>query len=159
MIIAETKRVSLAYVKTMTMALRGYLRFLSARGGGRAGLDQAVPIIPQLRLSSLPRYIRSSDVKTLIATCDQTTAAGVRDRAILLLLARLGLRASDILSLRLADIDWQKPRCRFLARGAGKRDYHCRKTPVMPCSCIWIKLGRTSSVIESSSCWTHQSGH
>lgn len=100
-IIAEAKRVSLAYVKTMTMALRGYLRFLSARGLCRAGLDQAVPIIPQWRLSSLPQYIRSSDVEMLIATCDQTTATGVRDRAILLLLARLGLRAGDILSLRL----------------------------------------------------------
>ncbi|RXH25480.1 tyrosine-type recombinase/integrase [Bradyrhizobium zhanjiangense] len=119
-IIAETKRVSLAYVKTMTMALRGYLRFLSARGVCRAGLDQAVPIIPQWRLSSLPRYIRSSDVETLIATCDQTTATGVRDRAILLLLARLGLRASDILSLRLTDIDWQQ--ATLSVRGKGRRE-------------------------------------
>ncbi|MGC0392450.1 MULTISPECIES: tyrosine-type recombinase/integrase [Bradyrhizobium] len=119
-IIAETKRVSLAYVKTMTMALRGYLRFLSARGLCRAGLDQAVPIIPQWRLSSLPRYIRSSDVETLIATCDQTTATGVRDRAILLLLARLGLRAGDILSLRLTDVDWQQ--ATLSVRGKGRRE-------------------------------------
>ncbi|WP_375784916.1 tyrosine-type recombinase/integrase [Bradyrhizobium sp. Pha-3] len=119
-IIAETKRVSLAYVKTMTMALRGYLRFLTARGVCRAGLDHAVPIIPQWRLSSLPRYISSSDVETLIATCDQTTATGVRDRAILLLLARLGLRAGDILSLRLTDIDWQQ--ATLSVRGKGRRE-------------------------------------
>ncbi|MFK4380904.1 integrase/recombinase XerD [Bradyrhizobium sp. USDA 223] len=86
----------------------------------RAGLDQAVPIIPQWRLSSLPRYIRSSDVETLIATCDQTRATGVRDRAILLLLARLGLRASDILSLRLTDIDWQQ--ATLSVRGKGRRE-------------------------------------
>lgn len=159
MIIAETKRVSLASVKTMTMALRGYLRSLTARGLCRTGLDHAVPIIPQRRLSSLPRYISSSDVETLIATCDQITATGVRDRAILLLLARLGLRAGDILSLRLTHIDWHRRRCRFVARGGGRRDYHCRKTPAMPCSLIWIRRGRTSPMVESSSCRMHQSGH
>lgn len=119
-IIAEAKWISLAYVKTMTMALRGYLRFLGARGLCRAGLAQAVPIIPQWRLWSLPRYIRSSDVETLIATCDQTTATGVRDRAILLLLARLVVRTSDILSLRLTDIDWQQ--ATLSVRGKGRRE-------------------------------------
>jgi integrase/recombinase XerD len=119
-IIAETKRASLAYVKTMTTALRGYLRFLGARRLCRAGLHQAVPIIPQWRLSSLPRHIGSSDVEMLIATCDQTTATGVRDRAILLLLARLGLRAGDILCLRLTDIDWQQ--ATLSVRGKGRRE-------------------------------------
>lgn len=56
----------------------------------------------------------------LIATCDQTTATGVRDRAILLLLARLGLRAGDILSLRLTDIDWQQ--ATLSVRGKGRRE-------------------------------------
>ncbi|WP_342723827.1 tyrosine-type recombinase/integrase [Bradyrhizobium sp. B097] len=121
-IIAETKRVSLAYVKTMTMALRGYLRFLTARGLCRAGLDHAGPMIPQWRLSSLPRYISSSDVETLIAMCDQTTATGVRDRAILLLLARLGLWACGpaTFSLRLTDIDWQQ--ATLSVRGKGRRE-------------------------------------
>ncbi|WP_244464251.1 tyrosine-type recombinase/integrase [Bradyrhizobium japonicum] len=64
--------------------------------------------------------IRSSDVETLIATCDQTTATGVRDRAILLLLARLGLRAGDILSLRLTDVDWQQ--ATLSVRGKGRRE-------------------------------------
>ena len=80
-ILAETKRVSLAYVKTMTMALRGYLRFLGARGLCRAGLEHAVPTIPQWRLSTLPRYIGVADVEQLIATCDPTTPAASRDRA------------------------------------------------------------------------------
>jgi integrase/recombinase XerD len=86
-ILAETRRASLAYVKTTTMAQRGYLRFLGARGPCRAGLEQAVPTIPQWRLSALPRYIGAADVERLIATCDGATPAGVRDRAILLLLA------------------------------------------------------------------------
>jgi integrase/recombinase XerD len=119
-ILAETKRASLAYVKTMTMALRGYLRFLGARGLCRAGLEQAVPTIPQWRLSALPRYIGVADVDRLIVTCDRATPAGVRDRAILLLLARLGLRAGDILALRLHDIDWRH--ATLAVRGKGRRE-------------------------------------
>ena len=119
-ILAETRRVSLAYVKTMTMALRGYLRFLGARGLCRAGLEQAVPTIPQWRLSALPRYIGIADVDRLIATCDRATPAGVRDRAILLLLARLGLRAGDILALRLHHIDWQH--AALTVHGKGRRE-------------------------------------
>jgi integrase/recombinase XerD len=119
-ILAETKRVSIAHVKTMAMALRGYLRFLSAQGLCQPGLDYAVPTIPQWRLSALPRYIGASDVERLIATCNLMTRVGIRDRAILLLLARLGLRAGDILSLRLTDIDWQQ--ATLSVRGKGRRE-------------------------------------
>lgn len=68
-IMAETKRASRAYVKTMAMALRGYLRFLGARGLCRVGLEHAVPTIPQWRLSALPRYIGGSDIECLIGAC------------------------------------------------------------------------------------------
>jgi len=119
-IVTETKRSSVTYVKTMTTALRGYLRFLGAQGLCRPGLDHAVPTVPQWRLSALPRYIPSSDVERLIATCDATTPVGIRNRAILLLLARLGLRSGDILSLRLNDIDWQQ--ATLSVRGKGRRE-------------------------------------
>jgi integrase len=107
-ILAETKRASIAYVKTMAIALRGYLRFLGASGLCQPGLDQAVPIIPQWRLSALPRYIDAADVERLITSCDRAIPIGVRDQAILILLARLGLRAGDIVALRLEDVDWQQ---------------------------------------------------
>ncbi len=119
-ILAETKCASIAYVKTMAMALRGYLRFLGASGLCRPGLDQAVPMIPQWRLSALPRYIGSTDVERLIATCDQATPTGVRDRAILLLLARLGLRAGDIVALRLDDVDWHQASLSVCGKGRRK---------------------------------------
>ena len=119
-IVAETERVSRAHVKTMITALRSFLRFLGAHGLCRAGLEQAVPTIPQWRLSTLPRYIDPSQVERLIATCDGTTPAGLRDRAILLLLARLGLRASDILALRLDDLDWRQ--ATLSVRGKGRRE-------------------------------------
>jgi integrase/recombinase XerD len=119
-IVAETKRTSRAYVKTMAMALRGYLRFLGAHGRCRAGLEHAVPTIPEWRLSTLPRYIDVSQVEQLIATCDLTTPTGLRDRAILLLLARLGLRAGDIVSLHLNDLDWRQ--ATLSVRGKGRRE-------------------------------------
>jgi integrase/recombinase XerD len=119
-IIAETKRASRAQVKSMAMALRGYLRFLGAHGFCRAGLEHAVPTIPEWRLSTLPRYIDAAQVERLIATCDLTTPTGLRDRAILLLLARLGLRAGDIVSLRFGDFDWQQ--ATLSVRGKGRRE-------------------------------------
>ncbi|WP_245320512.1 tyrosine-type recombinase/integrase [Bradyrhizobium lablabi] len=68
----------------------------------------------------VPRYIGTADVDRLIATCDRATPAGARDRAILLLLARLGLRAGDILALRLHDLDWQH--ATLTVRGKGRRE-------------------------------------
>ena len=80
------------------------MRFLAARGACRPWLDQAVPMMPHWRLSALPRYLPTADVERLIASCDLTKPHGIRDRAILLLLARLGLRAGDVLDMRLDDI-------------------------------------------------------
>lgn len=119
-VIAEAKRISRGHAKLMTTALRGYLRFLSAHGLCRAGLEHAVPTIPEWRLSTLPLYIDAAQVERLIATCDLTTPAGLRDRAILLLLARLGLRAGDIVSLRLNDLDWGQ--ATVSVRGKGRRE-------------------------------------
>ena len=119
-IIAETKRAARGHVKKMASTLRCFVRFLSANGRCRAGLEHAVPIIAQWRLSTLPRYIDSAQVEQLIATCDPSTPTGLRDRAILLLLARLGLRAGDIVSLRLGDLDWQQ--ATVSVRGKGRRE-------------------------------------
>jgi integrase/recombinase XerD len=119
-IMAEAKKTSRSHVKAMAMALRGYLRFLSAHGLCRAGLEHAVPTIPEWRLSTLPRYIGAAQVERLIATCDLATPTDLRDRAILLLLARLGLRAGDVVSLCLGDIDWQQ--ATLSVRGKGRRE-------------------------------------
>ncbi|WP_292442630.1 tyrosine-type recombinase/integrase [Mesorhizobium sp.] len=119
-ILDEGKRSSPAYLKTMTMALRGYLRYLAAHGLCRPGLDQAIPTVPQWRLSALPRYISAAEVERVIASCDVTMPMGIRDRAVLLLLARLGLRAGDISGTRLDDIDWREGTLRV--RGKGRRE-------------------------------------
>ena len=119
-ILYEVQRCSVAYAKTMTTALRGYLRFLAAAGLCSPGLEHAVPRIPQWRLSSLPRYLSPDQVERLLASCDRQSGRGVRDGAILLLLARLGLRAGDILEMRLGDIDW--PSGTLRVRGKGRRE-------------------------------------
>ncbi len=119
-ILPEAQRCSSAYTKTMTTALRGYLRFLAAADLCPPGLEHAVPRIPQWRLSSLPRYLSPEQVGRLIASCDMLGARGVRDRAILMLLARLGLRAGDILEMRLGEIDWASGTLRV--KGKGRRE-------------------------------------
>jgi site-specific recombinase XerD len=96
-----------AVAQKCTTALRMFLRFLVAEGKCAVGLDAAIPTAAHWRLASLPRYLQSEEVERLIASSDQASAVGWRDRAILLLLARLGLRAGDIVNLRLSDIDWK----------------------------------------------------
>jgi site-specific recombinase XerD len=100
------ERTGPADLRTISSALRSYLRFLAGAGLCRPNLDHAVPPVVQWRLSSLPRYLASADVDRVIASCDQLTRGRLRDKAILLLLARLGLRAGDVAGLRLIDLDW-----------------------------------------------------
>ena len=104
-------------VKSCVTALRMFLRFLIAEGQCAVGLDAAIPTVAHWRLASLPRYLPPKDVERLIASCDRDSAVGRRDRAILLLLARLGLRAGDIVYLRLNDIDWKDTSIQVCGKG------------------------------------------
>ena len=110
---------SQGYARTLTTAMRMYLRFLVSEGSIAARLVEAVPTVPQWRLSTLPRYIPADDVERAIASCGDDPM-GVRDRAILLLLARLALRAGDIVALRLDDIDWDRAEVRVSGKSRRK---------------------------------------
>jgi integrase/recombinase XerD len=90
-----------AAAKCCTTALRMFLRFLIAGGHCAVGFEAAIPTVAHWRLSALPRYFQPAEVERVIASCHDTSPVGRRDRAILLLLARLGLRAGDIVQLRL----------------------------------------------------------
>lgn len=96
-----------AAAKKRTTALRMFLRFLIAEGKCPSRLEAAIPVLAHWRLASLPRYLQPADVERIIASCDRRSRVGLRNRAILLLLARLGLRAGDIVHLRLQDVDWK----------------------------------------------------
>lgn len=93
--------------KTVVTAVRMFLRFLIAMGRCAPGLDDAIPTIAHWRLAALPKYLPAEAVEQVIDSCDLSTPIGVRDRAVLLLLARLGLRAGDVAGLKLSAIDWQ----------------------------------------------------
>jgi integrase/recombinase XerD len=104
-------------IKHGATALRMFLRFLITEGKCPAGLEAAIPLVPHWRLSSLPRYLQPDEVERILASCDSSSSVGKRDRAILLLLARLGLRAGDIVQLHLRDIDWKDAWVRVCGKG------------------------------------------
>ena len=110
---------SAGHAKKCLHVLRMYLRFLASQGLVSATLITAVPKVSSPRLANLPRYISEHDVERAIASCPESTDTGVRDRAILLLLARLALRGADIVALRLGDIDWD--RGQILVTGKSRR--------------------------------------
>lgn len=86
---------------------RVFLRFLRFEGVVSSDLDRAVPRVAQWRLSSLPRHLPWEQVRQLIESVDTSRPIGLRDKAVLLLIATLGLRSQEVRSLQLGDIDWR----------------------------------------------------
>ncbi len=115
--LGEVRHLSRVYTKTFITALRAFLRFHAAEGRCHPHLDRAVPTVPEWKLSALPRYLEADEVERVIASCELNKPQGVRDRAILLLLARLGLRAGDIVAMRLEDVDWVAGTVRVCGKG------------------------------------------
>jgi len=116
-ILARASRHGHSRAKSTVNAIRMFLRFLAVSGQCSPDLVAAVPRIADWKLSSLPRYISADDINRLVAACDPATAVGARDRAVILLLARLGLRAGDVRDLRLGDLDWSRGRFRVMGKG------------------------------------------
>ena len=86
--------------KMMATALRSFFRFLFLRGETSAPLAGVVPNVAHWRLSTIPLFLKPQEIERVLNTCDHTTPAGQRNHAVLLLLARLGLRAGEVLRLR-----------------------------------------------------------
>ena len=103
--------------KLMVTALRSFLRFLFQHGQIEANLAEAVPSVADWRLSTVPKYLLAEELDRLLDTCEQRTRMGRRDYAILVLLARLGLRAGEVVALELDDIDWRAGE--IVVRGKG----------------------------------------
>jgi site-specific recombinase XerD len=105
--------------KLLVTALRSFLRFLFLRGETALDLTPSVPTVADWRLAKLPKFIPAQDVRRLLRACNRGTATGRRDYAVLLLLARLGLRASEVAQMTLDDIDWDAGE--LIVRGKGGR--------------------------------------
>lgn len=102
----QAPRLHLKRAKLLTTALRSFLRYARYRGGITCDLAAAVPTVANWSMASIPRAIPAEAVHRLLASINQRTATGRRDYAILLVLARLGLRAGEVVRLELEDIDW-----------------------------------------------------
>jgi site-specific recombinase XerD len=87
-------------------ALRSFLRYLRQRGDVATDLASAAPAVACWSQSGLPKFLPAAQVKQVVASCDRNTPVGKRDYAILLMLARLGLRAGEVVALTLDDLDW-----------------------------------------------------
>jgi integrase/recombinase XerD len=116
----QARRLHLKRAKLLTTALRSFLRYGCYRGDIRADLVTAVPCVANWSMPLIPRAIAPDQVRQVLAHIDRATAVGRRDYAILLLLARLGLRASEIVFLELDDIDW-KAGCLSVRGKSGRR--------------------------------------
>ena len=106
-IIRYAHTMSPGRAQLMTSALRSFFRFLHMRGETDIDLAGAVPTVPKWRFSKIPKFLQPEQVKCVLQSCDKNTATGQRNYAILLLLARLGLRAGEIVHLELDDIFWE----------------------------------------------------
>lgn len=102
---------------TVVTSTRVFVRYLVASGLCDATLVASVPAIASWKETNVPRHLSSADVERVVDSCDVATPAGLRDRAVLLLLARLGLRAGDVAALTLGAFDWNEARLRVAGKG------------------------------------------
>jgi len=115
----QAERITTKYAPTVVTALRSFLRHLLHCGAIDTDLAACVPTIATWSLSTVPKFLPAEQIQLVLDSCDRDTASGKRNYSILLLLARLGLRACEVVSLTLDDIDWEVGL--ITVRGKGKR--------------------------------------
>lgn len=103
----QAPRLHRKRAKLMTTALRSFLRYARYCGEVDVDLAAAVPVVPNWSMTTIPRAIAPDQVRQLLASIDRDSPTGRRDYAIVLLLARLGLRSGEVASLTLDDVDWE----------------------------------------------------
>jgi integrase/recombinase XerD len=118
-VMEECPRHGGSRAKLIVTALRSLLRFLHADGHVGMPLAGSVPTAARQRGVRLPAPVSSGHVRQLLGACDRGTGLGARDYAVILVMARLGLRAGEVASLRLADVDWREGL--LAVRGKGNR--------------------------------------
>ncbi len=116
---SEAAGLAPASVGHVLWSLRSFLKFLFLEGTVERPLADSVPAVRVYSASSLPDPVTAADAQALVGSCDTTTAIGRRDRAVLMLLSRLGLRAGEVARLGLDDIDWRNGE--VTVRGKGGR--------------------------------------
>jgi site-specific recombinase XerD len=116
-VMRQTRQLSPVRAGLMVTALRSFFRYLRYRGAIATDLAACVPTVPNWSLSTLPRFLPAATVDRVLECCDQKTSVGRRNHAILLLLARLGVRAGEVVGLSLDDIDWNAGQITIRGKG------------------------------------------
>jgi integrase len=115
----ESGRVSVGATKGRVAELRSLLRFLHLKGLTPTNLASAVPPVAGWHDTGIPIGLTATDVQRLLDCCDRADAGGKRDFAILMIVARLGLRSAEVARLELDDIDWRGGE--IVVRGKARR--------------------------------------
>jgi site-specific recombinase XerD len=116
-VMRHAHRLSPVRAGLMVTALRSFFRYLRHRGAIASDLAGCVPTVPNWSLSTLPRFLPAATVERILKRCDRKTSVGRRNHAILLLLARLGVRAGEVVGLTLDDIDWSTGQIAIRGKG------------------------------------------
>jgi site-specific recombinase XerD len=116
-VMRHARQLSPVRAKLMATALRSFFRYLRHRGAIATDLAGGVPTVPNWSLSTLPRFLPAATVERILERCDRKTSVGRRNHAILLLLARLGVRAGEVVGLSLDDIDWSTAQITIRGKG------------------------------------------
>lgn len=119
-VLQEINGYSHSHSVSVATCVRMFVRFLIATGQCAEVLEHTVPRVSGRRPSCLPKHLPAADVERVIAACDPSTELGARDHAIILLLARLALRAGDVADLKWADINWAESTIRV--EGKSRRE-------------------------------------
>lgn len=127
--------------KAMVTSLRAFLRFVHATGRTTASLAGAVPAVASWRMSSLPRGLKATEIERLLTGCDRDTAVGLRDYAVLSLLAGLGLRGAETAGLQLGDVDWRVGEITVTGKGS-RTERLPLQAPVGEAVAAWLVGGR-----------------
>lgn len=141
---SQARRLQLRRAKLMTSALRSFLQYTRFRGEVTVDLAAAVPVVANWSMPSIPRAIAADQVRQLLASIDRRTAIGRRDYAILLLLARLGLRSGEVAFLELDDVDWNAGQLRVRGKG-GQRNELPLPAEVGKAIAAYLRRGRPDS--------------
>ncbi len=140
-VLAECAPRKVGSAKYIVCGLRSLLRYLYVAGHVEGQLDAAVPSAAGWRLAGVPIAFGLAEVARLLASCDRRTTFGRRDYAVLTLLARLGLRAGEVATLQLGDIDWRAGE--IVLRGKGRREERLPlPTDVGEALAGWLRRGR-----------------
>jgi site-specific recombinase XerD len=142
-VVHEARTLSPGRVKLTVTALRGFLGWLHRRGDTRTDLGGVVPRVADWRLATLPKSIGAEQVERLLKACDRRSIVGQRDYAILLLLARLGLRAGEVVAMELDDLDWEVGEVVVRGKG-GRRDRLPLPRDVGAAVATYLRSGRPS---------------